>query len=668
MNWSYYISFLLLLISLKGIGQNETTLIAHATDNSILLRWAGNNETATRILMREGVNIERVTIKQNGKLLPNPIKTIINSTPIKAFEENHENWSDTTDNYVQIAWSLLYNNEDREVVAKDIKSKILQEQQDKKIAFGFLLLATDFSQKAAKNCGLFFEDKTAKQNEKYLYKIIPVNKALQSSFTVSSLKEGNNFIQLQQPNFERVNKKVSVLWDVTGANYSGYVIEKSTNNKDFNSINTTPIVPLNTNENPIVKFDDTLVEYENTYYYRVKGINSFALQSPPTKSIKVEVYKQLTQAPKITEFVPLEKEVSLSWDWNEKDKERANKLILKRAPKASGPYEVVANNLFNKTSFKDNKALPVNYYQLVAKNSYGDSVISMPILVQFEDNEPPAAPQIIKGVADTNGIVTLTWKPNKEADIYGYRVFKANYLNHEFSQITVGACKDTIFYDTIPLNNLNNSIYYKLVALDFHYNPSTFSDPIEVVKPDTIAPAFPLFLSYNSNQYGVQLNWVNSSSLDLAKHTLLRFENNNWQKVKNFTAGETAYFDSLETEETVKYNLIAYDKAGNSTPSHKTITVAKKQTSFVNKKPKFEILKEENKHVLIWEENVPNIKAVVIYKAKNTEPMREYNIIKNTHFLEEKNIAIGETYSYLIKYIYQNGKESVFSDKKIVEW
>jgi hypothetical protein len=66
---------------------------------------------------------------------------------------------------------------------------------------------------------------------------------------------------------------------------------------------------------------------------------------------------------------------------------------------------------------------------------------------------------------DSTGRVVLHGEPNTEKDLYGYRVYRANFLSEEFSQVTVGPVPDTVFTDTINVRTLTRSVYYKVWPL-----------------------------------------------------------------------------------------------------------------------------------------------------------------------------------------------------------
>src|SRR5690606_9896030 len=121
---------------------------------------------------------------------------------------------------------------------------------------------------------------------------------------------------------------------------------------------------------------------------------------------------------------------------------------------------------------------PSNYFSVVALGKNGDKLASLPVLVQPIDSIPPNPPMVISAVADTLGIVSIQWQPNTEDDLSGYRVYRANDIDEEFSQITSSIVRGPNYNDTVQIRNLNKKIFYKIKAEDFRYNLSGFSEVI----------------------------------------------------------------------------------------------------------------------------------------------------------------------------------------------
>src|SRR5262249_382371 len=100
--------------------------------------------------------------------------------------------------------------------------------------------------------------------------------------------------------------------------------------------------------------------------------------------------------------------------------------------------------------FTDERPGASNYYRIVAMND-DDRTYSFPHLAQLPDSIPPAAPKAVKGSIDTTGVVSLSWEAGKEKDLLGYRVFRSNFENDEYTQVTVSPLSEPTFVDTVSL-------------------------------------------------------------------------------------------------------------------------------------------------------------------------------------------------------------------------
>ncbi len=190
------------------------------------------------------------------------------------------------------------------------------------------------------------------------------------------------------------------------------------------------------------------------------------------------------------------------------------------------------------------------YFKVVVVSPTYGTIESTPILVQPKDDTPPQKPITVNGVVNKDNIKKLqlakiTWKRNEkaypdDADIAGYRVFRANRLTdkgviEEPSQITdsIHVWKpnsDSLtvsFVDTLEANalSLNPKIYYIVQAFDKRYNHSIFSDSIVISNPNKAKPSQPLFKSFQVTKEGINLTWIRSNdNTTPTKHILVRLE------------------------------------------------------------------------------------------------------------------------------------------------
>ncbi len=174
---------------------------------------------------------------------------------------------------------------------------------------------------------------------------------------------------------------------------------------------------------------------------------------------------------------------SLEWEFLKEGNKFIKGFELNKSNKVDGNYKTVIKNIPVKTrKIQYDKLDPTNYFTITAIGKQGNSRTSYPVLVQPVDSIPPVKPVGLEGKVDSLGVVTLKWKANIEPDMLGYRVFKGNNKNEEYSQITVKPHVATTFYDSVSVKSLNNKVYYKIVAVDKRFNMSKYSASFNLKK------------------------------------------------------------------------------------------------------------------------------------------------------------------------------------------
>ncbi len=147
--------------------------------------------------------------------------------------------------------------------------------------------------------------------------------------------------------------------------------------------------------------------------------------------------------------------------------------------------------------------------------------------------------------------VTLSWQPNPEPDIYGYEIYRSNYVDGPYSKAHQGLIAGTSWTDY----NVSEgpSYYYKLRAVDLCGNVSDFSAPSEEVVIDLTSPtvgASPAGGTYQSSQT-VSLSASESCSIH---YTL---------DGSTPTLQSTTYTSPITISQTTTLKYFAVDCAGN---------------------------------------------------------------------------------------------------------
>jgi hypothetical protein len=292
-------------------------------------------------------------------------------------------------------------------------------------------------------------------------------------------------------------------------------------------------------------------------------------------------------------------------------------------------------------------------------------------MVLLIDSIPPAIPTGLNGEIDSAGVVILNWNKNTEQDLLGYRVFRANHKNDEYSQITKDPVKMNQFIDTINVKTLTRKVYYKISAIDQHFNPSGFSDTLELKRPDKIPPVQPVFTEIESDENGIKLSWVCSSSDDVVKHILYRKDEKSdlWNIIQLFNANDSiSFFNDTIIKPGImyQYTMLAVDESGLESNPAKPV----KMKAFIKKiRPPVKDIKyradRDNKLIYItWEYAYKGVSRFLIYRAVNDETLSLYNSVSNSNFeFEDIKLKPNNTFSYRIKVVYADGTQSSFSEK-----
>jgi fibronectin type 3 domain-containing protein len=408
---------------------------------------------------------------------------------------------------------------------------------------------------------------------------------------------------------------------------------------------------------------DSLAQNNYEYQYRVKGISPFGEVGPTSDIIKGAGRKALVYNPAITnaELSQDESQVELFWEFPEEGLATISHFEIQRSNTVKGTYVTVMETIDkNKRRQTLTNLEGINYFKIAAVGLRGEQRASFPKMVQLNDSIPPLVPQALSGVVDSTGIVTLKWQTNVEADFLGYRVFRANLKTEEFTQITFEPIPVPVFIDTIAISTLNSKVYYKIKAYDKRYNPSEFSQVLELKKPDVVPPTQPVLQAYNANEKGVLLNWIASSSEDAVQTLIYRKQQGKeeaWQLVSRVDLPQHEFTDTtVIPDHKYLYTLITIDASGLESPPIRPLAIAaaklkplaiERFVGLVNAEARFIALKWNSKQV---------IEEYTLFRAKEDQPLSTYKVLDGgTRQFKDGQLQINTSYRYAIQGLLPNG-------------
>lgn len=663
----------------KEIGNEkpEVKVIASVNNKKIYLRWGVTTPTAWKYANEYGYILERKTIVRNGVVLDNPEVKKLTSGSIKP--KPMMQWKEFTQKNVNaaIAAQALYgDNFDVEMnEGGNGIINILNQAQVLEQRFMFALYAADQDFEVAKFSGLGFVDSSVKPNERYLYNVKVITPAGKLKIAKGGVYLGlSDEKPLPKPlEFVGVFKdKAAILtWNfaILKKYYTNYIIEKSEDNgKTFKSVTDRPIVNLGEREkNPSSRmmYVDSLFQNNKAYQYRIRGISPFGLKGPYSNVVSGKGVTPLIYNPFITKTTFLKDgNVLLNWEFPNEGKNTVSSFQLLRADKARGNYIVIQNISKHKRSIKLSDIRAINYYKIVAVGTDGTKRESFPKMVQPDDNTPPAVPSVLKGTIDSLGVVNISWKANTELDFLGYRVFRANLKDDEFTQITFNPIAQNRIIDTINIKTLNKKIYYKVQALDKRYNPSEFSHVLELKRPDIVPPSPPVFSSFNINNRKVELEWITSSSNDAKSTMLYRKElgkQQSWRLIKKLDLPLNKYTDSTGiVGKTYLYTILTVDDSGLESEPITPLKISIKDNIVKNAISKFSgtVNRELRQIVLTWKV-ASNAQEFILYRGESGKAPTMYKVFsKEKRKFIDKELLVNTKYKYLLVAVFPSGVKS----------
>ncbi|RAW02136.1 fibronectin type III domain-containing protein [Pseudochryseolinea flava] len=664
-----------------AVGEEPIGVIARPSADSIALRWAPTKASHWLTANKFGYIVERYAVVKNGVMLKVPEKTILSSSPIKPWPE--EQWAKyTSSKYAMVAAQALFGETFEINIEQSDVMQIVNKSRENEQRFSIALFCADMSPIVAKASGLYYVDKNIQPNTKYLYRI--------SVQTPTDTLRGSIFIDTNEKyvlpkvieaSAESSANIVSLKWNQqTGSrHYTSYSIERSENGKDFLALSDITNVGVTNQgkQDPRYQYaSDTLAMLDKEYSYRIRGVTPFGEHGPASDIVSVKGTQLVTANVFITSALSTDnKTIDVQWEFPQSQELGLKGFEVTRAQKSSGPYKSVHRDVLPVSSraFKDITPEQTSYYKVKAHTLDGREITSMPYLTLLVDSVPPATPTGLSGKVDQEGRVRISWKPNPDSDIYGYRIYRAYYKSEEFAQLTAGPLQDTIFNDRVTLKSLNEKVHYKIMAIDKNQNHSTLSATLSLSLPDKVPPMPPVWLPVKSIAKGVTLTWLPGGSEDVTSYALYRKESTGWKKIFSTPANsnDTSYTytdTTLQTTEAQHYTILAIDDAGLESPPSPVVSGFKLPQNKEAVKLKLLPLDRSTKQITIaWSHTGGNVANYRIYKKINDNALQLYKTTRNKEFTDTA-LSPGQTYTYQVMIVFTNGALSDLSKKVVVDY
>lgn len=649
----------------------------------IALRWAVDEPLAWQKANKVGFTLKRYTLMRDGQFLQTPeLKDLGVFLPKP--EKDWENIIENNDKAAIIAQAIFGESFEVEMGSQGELESIINKSQEIEQRFAFALMAADLDFEAAQIAGWGYVDKEVKPNERYVYSIeinsntlhIEKGSAVASTMEAQPLPKPFDLIGIFQ------DKRVILSWEYLQLKdvYTSYFIEKAEDGINFLPLGDLPVMSMNNDSNGMI-YIDSIAQNNKNYSYRIRGKTIFGEYGPYSDIISGLGRKSLEHTPRIISFDIDDNDIiKINWEFpKEAEKDISGFELLHSEDDRENSYKSVLQNIAPSTRDLQTKSLtPSNYFKIKAIGKANDHRESFSILVQPNDAIPPEIPKGLKGKIDSTGIVHLEWLPNTEKDLEGYHIFRGIQKGDELVRITPQALTQTSYQDSVQLENLNSHVYYYITATDIRKNQSEPSEIIELEKPDKVKPQAPVFTEYTIDEGKITLQWIKSISDDVAQHILYRIAldetNAQWQKVfetKEIQDNYSFTDEDLEADKRYRYYLIAIDR--NNLKSDKSLEITLRNVDLRAKETitnlTQNINRDKNQIELFWKvKNADQVTEIIVYKQKENEKPTLWGTLSGAqNFLEDKEVNIGNTYTYFLKALLKN-QQPAKTEKIIVEY
>lgn len=676
-----FIGLLVLGLAFAKAQQEPTTVIktkGRFINNSVELRFFPDRKSTMKLAFESGFIIERATGTASN------FNEIGRTTPF-------------TDSQWQEAMATARTEEERNEIelAQDFYLDILEgsggsmnftsgiaalknQKATEDFQLMISLLTAIKNSVAAAGLGFSYIDNTVENGTDYTYKVsLVTNSTIYKTESVPfQINASLNNNSLKNKVFVKTgDTQLGFVWK-DHPDLSGVDVERTINGKNT-KLNEAPIYAIRGSDYDGPKrtgFDeDSLVNYQK-YTYRFYAQTLFGERVQFAEVTAMPRDRTAPQQPFLKQPQHVKPgEVHLEWKMNAPMGGDFKGFAISRSQENNGEFKLLHDKLLPSTArkFIDKSFIrdKTNYYLVQALDTANNISSSYPVSVTLIDSIPPIKPVFMKGKIDSTGVVTLDIKKNPESDLMGYRLYRSNASEHEFSAIKEGFLSidslegkvQTIYKDTVTLKSLTPYIYYRVEALDFNHNTSEFSEILKVKRPDKIAPTTPVFKKVKSTEDQIELQFALSKSIDVKEQILYRKSDLKapWEKYKILENEQKIFVDKqVEKGKIYYYSMRAIDESKNASPYAVPVQGKTYDTGLRPPVENLKISSRDGEVTLNWTyKNLNKETYFVIYKKNKNGQFVQHGRSLELRFREsEKNKS-----TYAVKVFTTDGGQSKLS-------
>lgn len=643
---------------------NQILMRSETHEDKILLRWIAPNAKTWRLLNVHGVRLTRTTIARDGKILSNPEIIVLGdslrpreSEQLKAMIQEYPMGA--------VMAQAIFGESFEVSTMDDGISKVLALSQEEEQRYMFSLYAADQCFPVALEMGWGWQDSNIKPDETYLYKVTPLfpvsDIALNPGAEYVVPTELTKFSAPLELSGKFGDSSVMLAWNYETLSflYPSYLVERSEDGISFSSLSDLPITRMgevNNTHTPITYMDS--IPNDKTFYYRVAGITPFGTIGAYSDTIAGVAYQHLDSSPIISSSIPDNGGgCNFTWLFNEDEEKLLKEFRLLNSPdnkhfvplkEGIAPYQ----RSFHLTEL----SADAPYYIIEALSKREESKRSFSVLVQKPDSIPPAIPSGLIANIDSLGVVQISWDPNKDVDILGYRLFKGNAKGEELVPINDIPISQTFYVDSVDMVTMNTHAYYAITAVDKRYNQSELSAVVEAKKPEVIPPSQPVIKNIEPLEGRNVIIWESGHESTLSGFLLMRYESGSSLPIliKIDDPQNTKYEDkNINPGSRYSYTITSITNNGlRSKPSNQYEVTSYNLVSTKSKdKTDFSLTMDLRGVTLKWSTAIKDILSISIYKKVDSD---SYSLLRdslntNGEFIDNDIQSLPISYMLVVK-------------------
>lgn len=668
------ILILYLLVYYNSYGQRESIVRIEITgfihNNNVLLRWAPANYSSWVRGNSYGYTVYRIPIIKGGNIINNPDTVILG----KYLPQPLQKWERYADSSTfAVAAEAIYGKEFEVTTSTKSFMDIVNKSREQESRFAIGLLCADQSFTVACMMGLGLVDSTADPSIAYAYRVVA-----NYADSTNVHEEGYVFVDFKAGNFtprpfgisHYVSKgqvTITFPYEPFKGLYTNFELERSTDRINFKTVVGKDYYSVSTDDDQqYYIYNDSVKQEVATYYYRLRGRTPFDTYGPYSDTMEVKIMPTIDGAPWITDIKEIDDKLSIAWSIDSIGIENLKGFMVYSSAEQNGPFTPLLKDSIDRDSryVYLQKPQDYSYYKVAAIDQFDRPYFSSARLFQAKDSIPPLPPVGLKGEFDSTGTVKLWWSYGKEPDLLGYQLLYSANPESEYSLLSKDFIFDSTYTTKFPLDMLSSDLYFKAVALDTRYNTSKASEPIVLVKPDTIPPSPPV-LMVETDSLGNTIAKVSpSSSNDVVNHIIyieemshsLHFEIYNGK-----ISSDTSFVIKYEKEFGIIY-CVAVDATGRKGISYKIPLDIEKSKKITNVELKTKILIDVGRIELNWHPSLEK-GIVMIYRKDENDIYSNYSLIATVDnekgYFVDSNVTINSKYNY--KLIFSLLENKVFN-------